>query len=91
MTIVVFVIAFVISAVVLIQDQRERIRMNKEAALRRVRGEDTRPLQYLPAPTLPWKQASWSGLNGVESAGDGLQRSTRRGLERSGPSRSLQG
>ncbi len=52
-------VVFLASVLVLVEDQRERARLRKEAAIRRIKGEDTRPLQFLPAPTLPWKHEAW--------------------------------
>lgn len=65
MTALVFAISFVVSLVVLLQDQRERRRLHKEAIIRRLKG-DTRPLQYREPPPLLWKEKSWFALSGTD-------------------------
>jgi hypothetical protein len=55
---------FVVSVICLANDHLERKRLHREATMRRVTGEDTRPLQYLPAPALPWNHTAWAHLPG---------------------------
>jgi hypothetical protein len=67
-----FLLVFVATAIFLLTEQLERDRLHREALIRRIKGEDTRPdmpklMPFEQAP-LPWNHTAWAHLDGEKRA-----------------------